>query len=71
MTKTELMLEFLKLQNQVDVEAIELMGKFVKRALECGEPKEFLKEVLRAVVNTPEKATVQVVSVKLLPPKKG
>lgn len=62
----------MKLQNEVDMEAINLIGRFVEKAIGSGNPKEYLKEVLRVIVNTEERpdGQPQIVQVKLLPKKK-
>lgn len=60
----------MELQKEVDTEALSLLARFVDRAIGTGDPKEFLKGVLRAVVETPEdEKKVQVVEVKVLPAK--
>lgn len=69
-----LMGTFMQLQREVDGEALALLGKFADRAIASGDPKEFLKGVLRAVVDAPEdpQGRVQLVKVRLLPSgKKG
>lgn len=71
MSMAKLMGTFLKLQNEVDTETIGLLARFGDMAIQSGEPREFLRSVLRAVVEAPKSDHVQEVSVKLLPPKKG
>jgi hypothetical protein len=66
-----LMQIFFKLQNEVDTELLGLLAKFVDRALATGDPKSFLKGVLRAVVETPESAETQTITVPLLGKGKG
>jgi hypothetical protein len=63
---------FMKLQNEVDTEAIGLLARFGDAAIQSGDPKTFLKEVLRAVVDAPTVpgGPPKVVSVRVLPPKK-
>ena len=61
---------FFKIQNEVDTELLGLLAKFVDRAVETGDPKTFLKGVLRAVVETPVKTEKQTVTVPLLGKKK-
>ena len=60
---------FMQLQKEVDAEAIALLAKFADRAISSGDPKEFLKGVLKAVVDAPEDAQgrTQLVKVRLLP----
>lgn len=70
MNSPSLLTTLLKLQSEVDTEAISLLVRFVDRAIGTGDPKAFLKGVLRAVVETPEDdKKVQIVEVKVLPAK--
>ena len=72
MSIAALMGTFMQLQKEVDTEAIMLLGKFADRAIASGDPKAFLKGILRAVVDTPDApdGKPQIVKVKLLPSHK-
>lgn len=72
MSMMKLMGAFATLQSEVDTDAIALLVKFTDRAIKSGNPKEFLKGALRAVVEAPETrdGKVQVVEVKVFPKKK-
>ena len=64
------LLPLLPMMKEIDTEAIELLVKFMTRAVESGDPKGFLKEVLKAVVDTPESETrTQAIQVRVLPAK--
>lgn len=71
MSMPKLMATMMKLHQEIDVETIGLLAKFGEKALQSGDPRGYLRAVLKAVVEAPEVDGAQTIEVQVLPAKKG
>lgn len=64
--------KFMALKEEVDTETIGLLMKFIDRAMASGDPRLFLRGVLKAVVDAPEAGDggVTVIECEVLPARR-